>query len=214
MTHNEHLTQLAKTLDSLEDYHLERTLDLCWGLKADRAFAVFERGYDSLVSIGATFKDRLVWGDADCGAWVEPHDSLKIVCIEVYCAMRDDNTYLYIAPKEYIGYPMLNFLHGRTCWPRQKLDRYGKDAWGLGDWRSVTEPSIQTYRHFDFAPGYTDFRDKGYAFTLRYTDPENPTVEGSMYHAGQIAASLRELDGIERGLADPLELPRNLKAKV
>ena len=82
----------------------------------------------------------------------------------------------------------------------------------MEDWRSVTEPSIQTYRRFDFKPGYGDFRDKGYAFTLRYHGVNGePSVEGSMHYAGQITAALRELGGIEMGLADPLELPGKAK---
>jgi hypothetical protein len=205
-------TRLAKELDSLREQELEWILDQYWGLKVHRAYDAFDRIYDKLVELGATYKDRVVWGDADCGAWVEPHEKKKIVCLEVYCAMRDDNTYLYIGPKEYHDELMFKTLHARTCWPRQKLWKHGKDCWGMEDWRSVTRPSIHTYRRFDFEPGYRDGRDVGYGFTLNYLGHDrHPNVEDATWHTPDTRAALRELLSIEAGLEDPLELPGGKK---
>lgn len=111
---------------------------------------IYDEIYTLLKKHKFTNINRFTYGDIDQGVWIEPckvKDRLVYVS-ERYCAMNDDNTYLYI--KDWQGIKCV------SAWKREKKCKYTKD---------VDYPSLFTYRNCDFNFGYGDFRDHGYHFT-------------------------------------------------
>ena len=142
-----------------------------------------------------------MWGDIDHFYWVEPHPKKKIICVQVTCEARDDDTVIYMAPKEWHGLKILNNFHARRCWRKQK-----KQKWNFGDLRDFKEPSINTYSRHCFELIYGDPRDTGYCFTLKYDHRDKPAAGGAMHFAGEMKSAIFKLEGLELVLKKPIKL--------
>jgi len=104
--------------------------------------------------------EPISWGDADYSIWAEPtEEDHSAIVMEVHCAARDDNTYLFLHWKNSFN----TELHIRTCWPRLKRVRGLR---GTG-WAYVEHPSLALYRREGMKPQYGDARDEGYALSYK-----------------------------------------------
>ena len=195
------LDRLAKTDEDREcaKLTLEWIAERYWGMQVAEALPVFDKAYEDLSRLNATYSDRLVWGDIDHGAWIEPHESLRIIGLENYCS-GDDNTYLFIDESDTLG----RKLHCRTCWSRQRRSKYGQHQ--AESWYSYDRTSIGTYRRFKWKLCYGDLRDKGYVFTYDNVF-RTGRVDGAHGHETDIYWALWYLHRLPVGIENPCELP-------
>lgn len=141
-----------------------------WGLRVVRHLSIFDAVYQALRGVQGTQTKRVVWEDIDKSAWIEPHDTFKIVAVE--CG--DDNVYLFI----HDGY----LFHGRNVWPRATRNRYPTLASYRKEWRDAISLSN---------------RGQGYLFTL---EPDGPRVREALTHYVEMRMALWTLRHIKVGL--------------
>lgn len=141
---------------------------------------MFDDIHKQLIEKKFDCNNKLGYGDIDGSIWVEPHDEYKIVIIESHCAMRDDNTLIFIKQG--------SSLHARRVWPKQ-ISQYG----------FLKKPSLRTYQKSKWKIRYRDGRDLGYCFTL---DDLFKKVPSALYKAHEIYWSLWELNLIDSILKD------------
>jgi len=203
-----YIASMLKTLSDLDvdpdcaKLTLEWVFEKYCGWQVEEYIPVFREIHEKLSDLGATYKNRLVWGDADCGAWIEPHENKLIVCVDVYCAARDDCIYIFILDDSTSGMNCFTKFHARTCYKREKKSKYDFETW-------PEHSSIKTYRKKDWEPQYEDFRDDGYVFS--FTRFMEPKVEGAFHHYNDIYYGLFYIRAIMSGIEDPLELPKKGK---
>ncbi len=174
--------ELAERDPDCFDLLLSWTFERYWGVVVEKHIAIFQEAYDALKHLGHGPKNPLVWGDIDCGAWIEPHPKKQIIVSEIYCAARDDNTYLYMLEKNVLGYR----FQGRTVWPRTKRVLPGTA------WDYVDRASLHLYRKLGFEPNYNDCRDVGYCFSMD-NHFDRPKVENAYHQPSAIKWALRHL---------------------
>jgi len=156
-----------------------------WGKHVANAKPLFDDCFNRLVSIGATFNNRLIAGDIDFGIWAVQEGDIRVIASECYCSCADDNIHLWIDRP-------LSF-RGRTC-----------SATGAADTRKYSEYAE------NWNLGYGDGRDKGYCFDLDGLTRRH-TVKDAMFAYYKIYWSLWYLRNVEYSLNDPLELPKIVK---
>lgn len=123
-----------------------------WGLVVERHLEMFDQIHAGLVDGKHTRKDPLIYGDIDCGTWFEPCELQKVVVLEVYCSCANDNTWLYMRPK---NNALFSEFHCRTCYPKANKKKWPQEV------------SLATHRRAKFNLGYGDCRDSGYAFSYQ-----------------------------------------------
>lgn len=181
-----------------ENLMMEWAKERFYGLLVQDSIPVFDEWWQMLVDKGhRSRKTSSEHGDWDYSAWAEKtgkDNELKVIVSTCHCAMRDDNTYIYIrAGFQYDGpdldptLPAINALmrsmstfQCHTVWPREKKSRYARQSGGFGDHRDIAVPSLNTFRKDKFKYGYGDFRDDGHVFNFHISH-RGPVVEKAYY---------------------------------
>lgn len=155
------IASFLETIQDAESDHecrkllMEWVFEKLWVPEVERHIEPYKQAYEYLKSNGYNRKNPLIWGDIDCGAWVEPAGDLKVIALTAYCAYHNDNTYVYILDENLIH---TNF-HARKAYPR--MHRIIK---GTG-WDYVDRASLKLYRDQKFKLNHSDARDVGYCFS-------------------------------------------------
>ncbi len=177
---------------------LEWVEEQFWGHRIREYIPTFESIYSQLDDLGARYDNRLIYGDMDYGAWVEPHSTLKIIGLECYCSGADNNTHLYILNPEPDGF---SSFHVRTCYPRAHRNQYMKR---YGGWAGLERASRSTYKTMGWLPQYGDGRDIGYI--LSYDEYAAKVERGGM--SSHISHAMWTMETIQSGIDRPLDLPK------
>ena len=190
------LAHLADTLGmQQEDVECLRlmeawTAEWYWGLQVARHVAVFEKCYGHLRTLKARAAHPLALEEIESSAWIEPHDDIRILVIERYCASRDEAISVFLMDGKQ--------FHARTVWQREKKWQYGVENWPHDRcWRDIAKPSLETYKSHQWKLGYGDSRDKGYCFSYNAFSGK---VDSAIYHVGAISAALSKLATLARAL--------------
>lgn len=164
----------------------EWMMDHFWGPELHEASGQFEELHTKLAELGATFEDRLVYGDIDVGVWAgEFTDGSKYIGHECYCSCADDNVHIYFRDR-------MNF-HCRKMTPKEakKVVRNGSIN-HYGDGRD---------NGFCFSVEIWDFSELGEPIRIRAKD----TL--AFYH--RVYWALWNLRGIFDGIDHPCTLTGN-----
>lgn len=194
------LNELTSTGDDREctQLLLDWVEEQFWGQRIADYIPTFESIYSQLDDLGARYDNRLIYGDIDYGAWIEPHPTLKIIGLECYCSGADDNTHLFIQDPEIEGFSK---FHVRTCYPRARRMKYMKQFTG---WSGLDRASRSTYKQLGWLPQYGDGRDVGYI--LSYSEYDNKVDRGG--RNSHISHAMWTLETIQSGIDRPLTLPK------
>ena len=163
-----------------ENLLMEWAKERFYGRIIEDHLQVFDDLWQMLVDKGhRCSKTASSHGDMDYSVWAEKtgkDDDLKVIISTCHCAMRDDNTFLYIRSGfKYNNDPVYGKLMRSmdqfvcaTAYPRQTQSRYSRHhKWG--DHRDIARPSIHTYRKHEFRYGYRDGRDNTHVFNFSYS---------------------------------------------
>jgi len=187
------MDEMRERDDTVSLLTLEWAFEKYWAFQVEKHLPVFDETYEKLKEIGAKYNDRVVWGDIDCGAWIEPDKRYRVIGLEIYCALRDDNTYLFIDDKISDDWRRFSV---RTCWPREKKNKFGY---------GVDQASVHTYRRSGWD---THHGDTGFTYE-RISKQSFGKVDHIFYHPDRVYWALWNLSGILGGITDhPLELPK------
>lgn len=165
---------------------LEWVAECFWAKVAEDYIPIFKESWE-LLNKGNHLSEEtaLSYGDSDGVLWIETNDdkTLKVIIDKSYCRCSDNQSYIYILNEK------SDTKHFRIfkAWEKEKLNPNSKD---FNDFGYVIEPSIQTFRDFDFDLGVEDSRVKWYV--LNYSKLYK-RVDTAYYTSVDIQCSLRDL---------------------
>jgi hypothetical protein len=174
---------------------LDWTLERFYGLVIEQLLPNFDMMWKFLTEHKATTDNRLVWGDADDGAWVIPcepehyYETVKVIGHESYCTCRDENVIFFMK----IESPVHTRLHTRNL---------------------LTTPKIRFDGKAEMP--YKDCRDPGYIFSYEKMirlDGERttfPTVDRPLTFIKEVEYGIQVLGGFRYGVENPLDIPKKL----
>lgn len=158
-----------------------------WGKVVENYIPLVKQIWDILNKSYHTCKDSAIYyGDDDGKIWCEvsEEEKCKIIIDESYCRCADDSTVIYIL-KERPEYDELRIV---TAWKKQKKNKYFKLKNSPIDCIDIEEPSLKTFRDYDFNLG--EVYDKWYV--LKY-DTINRNVDNAHNNSQRIIFALDNL---------------------
>lgn len=180
---------MAQALIDLEkdacDYSCARLgqewmMDYYLGAKIKERIPLFEKLHTKLTELGATFEDRLEYGDLDGGIWaMVDENGVKIIANECHCSCADANIHVYLNDS-------FDF-HAREC---------SKD--GANGTMKYSE-GIKIHRKRCY-----DTTDKGICFV--YSKLQQQVSQG-LFSFYPISRALDGLESIRDAIAQPYRLP-------
>lgn len=123
-----------------------------WGKVTENHIPLVKQTWDILNKSYHTCKDSaLYYGDDDGKIWCEvsEEEKCKIIIDVSYCRCADDSTIIYILKER----PEYNELKIVTAWKKQKKNKHFKLKDSPFDCRDIEEPSLKTFRDYDFNLG-------------------------------------------------------------
>ncbi len=168
-------------------YTINRAKDLFYGMVVKNYIPVFDKLFSLLVQKNHTKDNPYCYGDIDGDIWYEKHDGKEIIIDESHCTCADDNTMIYIKTNDYD-----NAFLVVTAYPKQK-----KNKFHFNDYRDIDQPSIETYRRYNFDFAYGDFRDKTHILKYTHTDYSGDKVEDAHATENKIYHALDNLERIK-----------------
>lgn len=164
-------------------YTINRAKDLFYGKVVKNYIPVFDELFSLLVEKNHTKDNTYGYGDIDGDIWYEKCGKMEIVVDESHCTCADDNTRIYIKTNDYN-----NAFLVVTAYPKQK-----KNKFHFNDHRDIDQPSIQTYRNYNFEFAYGDFRDETHVLKYTCTDYSGDKVEDAYVTENKISHALENL---------------------